>query len=54
MFFFGFLAFRPCKVEKTLTVRMDLNMSRDIRDPMRVNVEFASNLFDFPVCEKTI
>ena len=44
-FFFGFCGFRLCKVEKTLTLRMDLSMSRDMRDPMRANVGFAANMF---------
>ena len=43
-FFFGFLGLRLCKVEKTQTLRMDLSMSRDMRDPMRANVGFAANM----------
>ena len=38
------MGFRLCKVEKTLTLRMDLSMSRDMRDPMRANEGFAANM----------
>ena len=31
--------------QKTLTLRMDLSMSRDMWDPMRANVGFAANVF---------
>ena len=42
--FFGFdLRFRVFKV-KTLALRRDLSMSKDMWDPMRANVGFAANM----------
>ena len=33
--------------KKSLALRRDLSMSKDIRDPMRENVGFAANMFYF-------
>ena len=53
--FLGLLGFRFWKVEKTLTLHMDLSMSKDMRDPLRANVGFAANMFcrPFAACKSS-